>query len=728
MNRQLAVLCLSVALVPALFADDPPAWSAPPLERSLSVRDGRTGEPLSFDALLDALAAAEAVFLGEQHTDENTHRVELGVYEGLLARKPGQVVLAMEMFERDVQGDLDAYLGREIDEAAFLERARPWRNYRTAYRPLIEKARAAGAPVVASNFPTPLRRRIGMEGQAILESLDTDARRQAPARFLANTPAYWRRVDNAIRSHRAMMGGGQGGDDQRLFSTQSLWDNSMGEACADALDRRPGATVLHVNGAFHSAYWDGTVRQLLLRRPATKVLTVDIVPVANPSVAEVGGAPVADYVVFSEARATDVNEGRFSVYVPREQHYRLHLPAGSQAGAAESSSVAEERLPLLIWLSDDGLTAEDGLELWKSRLGGEAAIVVLEPAFPQTEADLSQGGRWFRPDEFSSDIGAMILAIDRTWGYILRHYPVDARRVCIAGEGTGATVAAATALLSDHINGRAVALHPRHYAKIKDFPLPLPELRGADPAPDMTLRVVIDESGAEWWKGEIAEYAEIGFAAELTPATPDPWMTEVEAENTLRAALGLELRRAPETSSLLYLVAEADSPRGRHWSRLEALRVEDESGQAVALVDAPPADDSATPISTGVRAEAYANGSKLPRCPGPFGGTTVIVVPNDASPEEKAAWLALEEDDPINKQSRFHRLRVAANEEGRRLSDVLETLHAARRDNVLIVPAVFCAEPGAMRALRGNVRTMEDRMTLHWLPGLGGSTVDVNHP
>ena len=87
----------------ALAQDEPPAWAAPPIRSAVSVRDGRSGESISFDALLDALAGAEVVFLGETHTDETTHRVELAVYEGLLERRANQVVLAMEMFERDVQ-------------------------------------------------------------------------------------------------------------------------------------------------------------------------------------------------------------------------------------------------------------------------------------------------------------------------------------------------------------------------------------------------------------------------------------------------------------------------------------------------------------------------------------------------------------------------------------------------------------------------------------------------
>jgi uncharacterized iron-regulated protein len=723
MKRRLRVLGL--LLVPASCASTPrfesglggtAKWSAPPLPRSVSVRDGRTGEHISVGAFLDAIAKADVVFLGEQHTDETTHRVELAVYEGLLSRRKGKVVLALEMFERDTQPDLDEYLAGEIDEATFLERARPWSNYRTSYRPLIEKARVTGGPVVGSNFPAPLRRRVAMEGPSVLESLDDDAKHQAPTKFLPNSPAYWRRVDNAVRGHRAMMGG-SGGDDERLYATQSLWDNAMGEACSDALDEHPGYIVLHVNGGFHSAYWDGTVRQLLLRKPDAEVVTVDITPVANPSVAEVEGAAIADYVVFAESRATDINEGKWSVYVPRAQEYRFHLPKD----ASEDHPV-----PLLIWLPDDGLTASDGMDLWKDRLGDEVAIAVLETPYPGIQDDMSKGGRWFWPDTFSSDVGATITAIERAWGYILRHYPIDQTRVCTAGEGTGGTVAAAAGLWSDDIDMVASALHPRQYAKIKDFPLPLPEFRGDDPPPVRSLRVIVSDDDSNWWKEELGEYVDIGLNASMVAGSNDPWGAELSTENTLRTALGAEIRPSTKAESSYYFLIDGDSARARHWGRLRALAATAELGEPVAVLEAPPADDKALLVSSEIRAETFAAPGLLPRCPGPFGGTTVIVVPDGASSQDVRAWLALQEDDPLNKESRFHRLRVATIQQGTTLPEVLAALHSENRNNALIVPARFCADAASMRALERQSRDAEDQMTLHWLPGLGGRKIPVS--
>ncbi len=695
--------------------DGPARWSAPPLHRAVSVRDGRTGEVLPFEDFLDRAAEADVVFLGELHTDETTHRVELAVYEGLLQRRKGDVVLSMEMFERDVQEHVDAYLSGAIDEAAFLDRSRPWGNYRTAYRPLIERAKLSKRPVVAANFPKPLRRRVAMEGPEVLESLEGAELSHAPVELFPNTPAYWRRTDNAVRSHRVMAGGG-GGDESRLYSTQSLWDNAMGEACALALDEHPGHAVLHVNGGFHTAYWDGTVHQLLRRRPQAKVVTVSISPTTNQTVAELSGAPVADYVIFAESRADDLHDGMWSVTVGREQKYRFHLPEGASD---------EDRVPLLIWLSDDGFTASDGMDLWKDRLGASAAIAVLEAPYRGIQEDFGKGGRWFWPDSFSSDVGSMIVSVERIWGYLLRNYPIDPTRVCVAGEGAGATVVSSIGLLTDRMDMEAVAVEPSRYVKIKDFPLPLPEFQGEAPAPDRSLRVVIRDGDSDWWAEELGEYAAIGLDASIVDASDDPWSLEHDLENNLRTAMGMELLPEGDSKERRYVLIDSDSPRARHWARLLALRATASEGVPVAVLETAPEGDGATRIPMEIHAESFAAEGALPPCPGPFGGTTVLVLPDETPPQEVRAWDALLENDPLAKRSRFLRMRIAAAGGERSLPVVLGVLRGEGRENILIVPASFCADGARMRTLKRSVAALEDQMTLQWLPGLGGRDVSM---
>ncbi|MEM7483302.1 MAG: ChaN family lipoprotein [Acidobacteriota bacterium] len=701
---------LFLGLATTSAAGDPP-WAAPEIERAVVVLDGRNGERLSFDDMLDRLAEADVVFLGETHVDETTHRVELAVYEGLLDRRDDGVVLALEMFERDVQDVLDRYLGGEIDEEEFLDQSRPWDQYRTAYRPMVERARRNRLPVVASNMPRPLIRRVAMGGIGLLEDLEPAERAQAPAELLPNSPAYWRRVDNAVRGHLAGMRS-SGDDDERLSSTQSLWDNTMGESCALALDAHPGSMVLHVNGAFHSAYRDGTVRQLALRRPDARILTVDVTPARHPAVAELAGVPVADFVVVAEKRATDRNQGTWSVVMDRELDYRFVLP---------QSAREEAPVPLVVWLGNDGLTSQDGLDLWRDRIGDEVAFAVVEPPYRARLDDLSEGGRWFWPDSFAADIGSLVGATERIWGYLLRYHPIDPTRVVVAGEGTGATVVAAIALLGDRMSHRAVAFEPSRYSKLGDFPLPLPELRG-ETERTVALTVVGSSDDEPWWRSELAGYRGVGLEAEFFPRTDQA--RDAEQERVLRRALGLPASSAsgPPVATLR---VPADTARAWHWARLYGLRHLARLGGSLAVVD-PSAVIEGEEVVPEVHPRTL--GGALPRCPGPFGGTTVLVVPEGVAEADRQAWIDLEENDPLKAKSRFHRVRVAlAGVAGERsLQAKLETLESEGRRNILVVPAQFAAEPETMRALERETRPFADRMTLHWLPGLGGKELPIS--
>ncbi|NQU49719.1 MAG: ChaN family lipoprotein [Planctomycetes bacterium] len=686
------------------------AWAAPDFEYSISARNGHDGSRLTWTELADELAKAEAVFLGETHIDENTHRLELAVYEELLKRRPGKVTLAMEMFQRDAQGILNDYLAGEIDEPAFLAAANPWGNYASAYRPMIERAKASGGAVIASNFPNSLRQRVASDGAEFFADPSDPASRLTPTALQANTPAYWRRVDNAIRGHIGMMGG-PATEESRLVSTQSLWDNSMGEACAQVLEENPEQLVLHVNGGFHSQYWDGTVRQMLLRRPETKVKTIAIVPTDNPALATMDGAPVADFVVFVHSLATDINEGTHSVFVQRELKYRLHMPKNIPAG---------EKVPLLIWLVDRGLNAEDGIDLWRGRLGDSAAIVSIEPPYQAIQDDLSIGGRWYWPEGFSSDTGFMQSGIHRLWGYLCRHFPVDPNRVCLAGEGTGATVVSVVTLFESDMAIQGRAFSPRQYSKIKDLPLPLPEYRQQGVGQNKNLQVFARQEDQDWWKQELNAYTEINLDNQLHLPSGDDWTAEIEQENQLRAALGLKDRSFKLPITRRHIILEVDSQRGRHWARLMAAKYATDFDSLVAIFDSAPNSAPSEFIQTQITAANLSTSHALPACPGPFGGTTVLVLPADIDSAERQAWLDLEADDPLNKRSRFLRLRIADSSDAKNLPAVLSKLASENRNNILIVPAVFCASADTMRTLRASVKSFEDRLTLHWQAGLGG--------
>jgi hypothetical protein len=141
----------------------------------------------------------------------------------------------------------------------------------------------------------------------------------------------------------------------------------------------------------------------------------------------------------------------------------------------------------------------------------------------------------------------------------------------------------------------------------------------------------------------------------------------------------------------------------------------------VAVLAAAPAEGNSSEVSLEVSPADCAGATParaLPRAPGDFGGTTVLVVA--AGDPDAGEWAALEASDPIAASSRFHRLRVAVQGSEADLPAVLERLASEGRGNVLIVPAEFCASGERMRELRRAAGALADSMTLHWSAGLGG--------
>lgn len=255
------------------------------------------GEAHPLDALLDEAAQADAVFLGEVHSDPTAHALELAVLAGLLQRvAPRPVVLALEMFDADVQTVLDEYVSGLISERDFLDAARPWTNH-ADYRPLVEFAKAHGVAVVATNAPLRYVRLVASGGPDALGRLSPEARAWLPPLPVAppsdSMAAAFARVMAGMEGH-----GGPSMDG--MLAAQNLRDAAMAHAVARALGRPDRPLVVHVNGGFHSAGGRGVPEHLARLAPAARRFVVAIEPVAD-----VDAAPApdgSDAVVLTDER------------------------------------------------------------------------------------------------------------------------------------------------------------------------------------------------------------------------------------------------------------------------------------------------------------------------------------------------------------------------------------------------------------------------------------------
>jgi uncharacterized iron-regulated protein len=280
-----------------------PAMVAAP--ESFRVVESATGATVPFASVIERAAMSDAVFFGEQHDDPETHFAEFALLEGL-GRKTNRVVLSLEMFERDVQPELDRYLRGALSESLFVATSRPWPRYATDYRPMVQLARVRGWRVVAANIPRPMASAISRKGMAALDTLTPAERRYAAASMSCPRDAYFDRFAEAMGGHSAGGGPPTAADasaaaamTQRFYEAQCAKDETMAESIAANMaigDR----VVMHVNGAFHSDYRQGTTMRVARRVPGARLLVITAVPVDDPATAVIGGEGAkADYVIFT---------------------------------------------------------------------------------------------------------------------------------------------------------------------------------------------------------------------------------------------------------------------------------------------------------------------------------------------------------------------------------------------------------------------------------------------
>jgi uncharacterized iron-regulated protein len=289
------------------------AAALPPEYVPQRVYDTRRGAFTDFESMVADLAHADMVFVGEQHDHPGTHRLEEALLAGLLRRKLAPTV-SLEMFERDVQGAVDRYLGGSIGEPQFLQESRPWPRYATDYRPLIEMAKREGWTVVAANLPRRVASVLAKSGQSAIEQLPASDRAMMAAQLECPHDAYFARFVEAMTEHSpsnskataaapAPPRGEQRATTDRYYWSQCAKDETMAESVTRAVTARSGnaGPVVHVTGAFHSDFGAGTAERARRRLPGRRITIVSMLPIADLDTAAPGAEDLkrADYLVYT---------------------------------------------------------------------------------------------------------------------------------------------------------------------------------------------------------------------------------------------------------------------------------------------------------------------------------------------------------------------------------------------------------------------------------------------
>ena len=233
----------------------------------------KTGKNITLDTLAGKLKAYDVVFFGEYHDNADVHAAQITLLEKMYESNK-RLILSFEMFERDVQPLLDAYLKGEVSEADFLAGARAWSNYETDYKPLIEFAKTKGLQCIAANVPRRLAGKAARSGETFCETLSEEELSYI-AKELNIPSGKYRNNFFQTMADNGMHGSA---DDEafmdNLYLAQCLKDDTMAEAILKYRKQYPKYRILHFNGDFHSREFLGTVERCLWRAPKLKVAVI----------------------------------------------------------------------------------------------------------------------------------------------------------------------------------------------------------------------------------------------------------------------------------------------------------------------------------------------------------------------------------------------------------------------------------------------------------------------
>ncbi len=255
------------------------------------------GAEISLERMSGKLARARVIVVGESHTNQAHHRLQLEIIKSLAAAGV-RLAVGLEMFERKNQADLDHWVAGRIDEASFeklyLENWNlPWR----LYRPIFVYARERRLPLIGLNIDPDLARAVARRGLSVLSPEQVRELTQPPC---PPPEAYQNLLRDQLQAHDH---GRMNFDD--FMAAQTLRDGFMARTALAYLSTDPNRTLVVLTGSVH-AWKPALPRQLAcLGQKSVKVVLpaeAGVFPDEGPTSAD------ADYVWLGERPEEDDSE------------------------------------------------------------------------------------------------------------------------------------------------------------------------------------------------------------------------------------------------------------------------------------------------------------------------------------------------------------------------------------------------------------------------------------
>ena len=286
-KRQFICLCCSALAIILVFTHRINAQTASsPVQLSTSISP----------AVVQQLAQANVIYLGETHDSPQDHLVQLQIIEELHRRNPN-IAIAMEMFQRQYQFYIDRYLANDLTEVRLQEATKykerwgyPWEYY----APILRFAKANRLPVLALNAPSEIVRKVARNGLESLSQIEQQYYIPPISDIRTDNVAYRELMQEIYAGMHQQHG--RSNNFERFFQAQVLWDETMAEVIAKFVQANPDFQVIVLAGQGHIIYGYGIPSRVARRLGESNLVqrTVLLNPPSN--ITSKTDTPIADFI------------------------------------------------------------------------------------------------------------------------------------------------------------------------------------------------------------------------------------------------------------------------------------------------------------------------------------------------------------------------------------------------------------------------------------------------
>lgn len=255
----------------------------------------------TIDKIYEELKDKKIIYVGESHTSFEDHLNQLRVIKSLY-KNGRDLAIALEMFQKPFQKDLDEYIAGKTTLNEFLKNTQYYKRWvydYNLYKPIFDYAKENKIPLVALNIDRKINKQVSNNG---LLSLNQEQKDVAPKEIDQTNIEYKNSLNSIFKGHIPVHGKSKMNSDF-FYQSQLIWDETMAEGVDNYIKLNPQKTVVVIAGSGHIENHNG-IPSRVFRRNALPYQVIS----TNPHKTLVG-----DILTHSKGNVTIPSEKKIGV-------------------------------------------------------------------------------------------------------------------------------------------------------------------------------------------------------------------------------------------------------------------------------------------------------------------------------------------------------------------------------------------------------------------------------